>query len=81
MRTYLVRDNETEECVGYFALNAGLISLNETEILMSDMETGKNHYEREFDTLPGVGLAYFAVNSNYINRYPYQKGVGHVIFT
>ena len=26
-------------------------------------------------------LANFAVNSNYINKYSFQKGVGHVIFT
>ena len=32
MRTYLVRDNETDECVGYFSLKAGLISLNEAEV-------------------------------------------------
>lgn len=32
MRTYLVRDIETDECVGYFSLKAGLISLNEIEI-------------------------------------------------
>ncbi|MBR0458201.1 MAG: hypothetical protein IJJ26_03095, partial [Victivallales bacterium] len=29
MRSYLVRLNLTNECVGYFSLKAGLISLNE----------------------------------------------------
>ena len=81
MRTYLVRDIATDECVGYFSLKAGLISLNEIEIEVEDTETGENKTVKEFDTLPGVELANFAVNSNYINAYPYLKGVGHVIFT
>ena len=80
MRTYLVRDNETDECVGYFSLKAGLISLNEAEVELEDDSTGEVSVEREFDTLPGVELANFAVNSSYISRYPYQKGVGYVIF-
>ena len=81
MRTYLVRDIETDECVGYFSLKAGLISLNEIEVEIVDNETGEKRIEREFDTLPGVELADFAVNSGYIEQYPYQKGVGHLIFT
>lgn len=81
MRTYLVRDVETDECIGYFSLKAGLISLNEIEVEKTDAETGERKLVREFDTLPGVELADFAVNSRYIERYPYQKGVGHVIFT
>lgn len=81
MRTYLVRDIVTDECVGYFSLKAGLISLNEIETEIEDAETGEHKTIREFDTLPGVELANFAVNSRYIKKYPYLKGVGHVIFT
>lgn len=81
MRTYLVRDIVTDECVGYFSLKAGLISLNEIETEIEDAETGEHKTIREFDTLPGVELANFAVNSSYIKNYPYLKGVGHVIFT
>ncbi len=81
MRTYLVRDMQTDELVGYFSLKAGLISLNETEAEIEDAKTGKHQSIREFDTLPGVELANFAVNSNYVHTYPYLKGVGHVIFT
>ena len=80
MRTYLVRDNESDECVGYFSLKAGLISFNEAEIEIEDSTTGEIHTEREFDTLPGVELADFAINSEYISSYPYQKGIGYVIF-
>ena len=80
MRTYLVRDVQTDELVGYFSLKAGLISLNEAEVEIEDSETGEHRIVREFDTLPAVELANFAVNSNYINAYPYQKGVGYVIF-
>ncbi len=81
MRTYLVRDIVTDECVGYFSLKAGLISLNEIETEIEDAKTGEHKTIREFDTLPGVELANFAVNSSYIKNYPYLKGVGHVIFT
>ncbi len=81
MRTYLVRDYDTDECVGHFSLKAGLISLNEVEIEIEDEISGGKRFVREFDTLPGVELANFAVNSHYISNYPYQKGVGKVIFT
>ena len=80
MRTYLVRDIQTDECVGYFSLKAGLISLNEAETIVEDEKTGKSSTVREFDTLPGVELANFAVNSAYISAYPYLKGTGYVIF-
>mgnify|MGYP002623763179 CR=1 FL=1 len=81
MRTYLVRDIETDECVGYFSLKAGLISLNEVEVEKTNDETGEKEIVREFDTLPGVELADFAVNSDYVENHTYQKGVGYVIFT
>ena len=29
MRSYLVRHKHTDECVGYFSLKAGLVSVNE----------------------------------------------------
>lgn len=80
MRTYLVRDLRTSELVGYFSLKAGSISLNEEKHEVKDSDTGENRMIHEFDTFPGVELANFAVNSNYIKAYPYQKGVGYVIF-
>ena len=70
MRTYLVRDIATDECVGYFSLKAGLISLNEVET-----EDGIL-----FDTLPGTELANFAVNNEYLIKNPTFKGIGFVIF-
>ena len=71
MRTYLVRSCETDELVGYFSLKAGLISGNEQE--------RDGHVE--FDTLPGVELANFAVNSAYIDAHPDYKGIGAIIFS
>ena len=71
MRTYVVRDIRTKELAGYFSLKAGLISVN--EILTDDGV--------EFDTLPGVELANFAVNDTYIRNHENLKGVGSVIFT
>ena len=70
MRTYMVRDVRSSELVSYFSLKAGLISLNETEI------SGK----LEFDTLPGVELANFAVNSRYLEKHCNMKGIGSVVF-
>ena len=68
MRTYMVRDIKTDECAGYFSLKAGLVSLQEHKI---------NDDETEFDTLPGVEVAFFAVNENYTRG---EHGFGAVIF-
>ena len=70
MRTYLVRDNATNELVCFFSLKAGLISLNE----MVENE------KVSFDTLPGIELANFAVNSSYIRQHPESKGVGLLVY-
>ncbi len=71
MRTYVVRDNRSDELVAYFSLKAGLISLNE------DI---RDNNEVTFDTLPGVEIANFAVNFNYLKKHSSLKGVGKVIF-
>ena len=70
MRTYLVRFRKTNECVGYFSLKAGLVSLGEMEC-----ESGV-----VFDTLPGVELANFAVNKSFVQKYHFP-GIGELIFT
>ena len=44
MRTYLVRLRRTNECVGYFSLKTGLVSVNE-----EDTKQGIT-----FDTVPGI---------------------------
>ncbi len=80
MRTYIVRDNKSSELVGYFSLKAGLISLNERQIETTDDETGEKKKVTVFDTLPGVELANFAVNSSYVRRHKELKGLGVVIF-
>jgi len=71
MRTYFVRDNSSSEFVGYFSLKAGLISFNE----------GGTGTVADFDTLPGIELANFAVNNAYISKHPKLKGIGFTIFT
>ena len=71
MRSYIVRDLRSGELVGYFSLKAGLISLNE-------VTTDEGIV---FDTLPGVELANFAVNYEYLKQHKALKGVGKVIFT
>lgn len=80
MRTYIVRDIETSELVGYFSLKAGLVSHNEREIEKDNKDTGEKMTVTTFDTLPGVELANFAVNSTYIHNHEELKGVGKVIF-
>ena len=74
MRTYLVRDIVSDECVGYFSLKAGLISLNEIETEIEDAETGEHKTIREFDTLPGVELANFAVNRQLHQKLSVSEG-------
>ena len=70
MRTYLVRANNSLELTGYFSLKAGLISLNE----------GNSNDVANFDTLPGIELANFAVNNEYLKKNPASKGIGLLIF-
>ena len=76
MRTYLVRDIETDELVGYFSLKAGMVSLNEHED--KDEVTGET--VNLFDTVPGIELANFAVNGDYIDRHSSRTGIGLLIF-
>ena len=70
MRTYLVKTKKKSELVAYFSLKAGLISLNE----------GKTNEIANFDTLPGIELANFAVNKEYLDKNPNAKGLGLLIF-
>lgn len=50
MRTYIVRDNYTDEFVGYFSLKAVMISINEQRIMEKEY----------FYTRPFIELANFA---------------------
>ena len=71
MRTYLVRDKQTQEIVGYFSLKAGMVSINEKRIL----------FHREFDCIPGIELANFAVNDSYRETHKEYAGIGKIIFS
>ncbi|SEA89769.1 hypothetical protein SAMN05216349_1476 [Oribacterium sp. KHPX15] len=75
MRTYLVRDLVTDELVAYFSLKSGMVSINEREILN---EEGK--LETTFDTVPGIEIANFAVNYEYVRDHPDWKGIGLIVF-
>ena len=76
MRTYLVRDMQSDELVGYFSIKAGMFSVNEHEIVDEDTKEKRT----VFDTLPGIEIANFAVNAGYQANHPSVKGVGVVIF-
>lgn len=70
MRTYLVRDFFSSELAGYFSIKAGLISINEALT-----ENGVT-----FDTIPGIELANFAVNNEYLKHHPELEKIGLIIF-
>ena len=70
MRSYLVRHKFTDECVGYFSLKAGLVSINEE--VRQDRSVG-------FDTVPGIELANFAVNRVFQEKY-HLNGLGSTLF-
>ena len=64
MRTYIVRDQVTDEIAGYFAIKAAMMSVNERKKV--DRRTGKERIY--FDTMPGIEIANFAVNETYIEH-------------
>lgn len=67
MKTYLVRDVVTDELAAYFSVRAGSVKIE----FVADEKTG---------IYPGVELAYFGVNENYIEKHPENKGMGIQIF-
>lgn len=69
-RTYLVKDNVTNEIVGYFSLKTGMVASRKKW----------NLFQLEIDSLPAVELANFAVNSAYKAVHREQKGIGSIIF-
>ena len=73
-RTYIVRDIITDEIVGYFSLKAGLFSIQES----IDLTIGES--VANFETLPGIELAEFAINQRYIVAHPEKKGSGIIVF-
>ena len=68
-RTYLVRAKDTDEIVGYFSLRAGLFTIDD----------GTDN-PINFDAVPAIELANFAVNSAYRVKHPEVLGIGTTIF-
>lgn len=69
-RTYLVKDNMTDEIVGNFSLKTGMVASRKRWRL----------FQQEIDSLPAVELANFAVNSAYKATHKEQSGIGSIIF-
>lgn len=69
-RTYLVRDANNNELVGYFSLKAGSVTVNES----------RKWFITEFDSIPGIELANFAVNDAYRETHREFLGIGKIIF-
>lgn len=78
MRTYLVKDKETKELVGYFSLKAGMVSQDEG--YRPDYKNGRLTEKYTFDALPGIELANFAVNGAYCEAHEEYEGIGKIIF-
>ena len=76
MRTYIVRDHDSDELVGYFSIKAGMVSLNERKEI--DVSTGTERIY--FDTMPGIEIADFAVNDVYRRNHDGIDGLGLLIF-
>lgn len=55
-RTYLIKDKTTKELAGYFSLRSGLITIQA--------------YHEEFETIPAIELANFAINGKYRKTHP-----------
>lgn len=70
MRTYLVFDNATGELVAYFSLKASLVS----------SEMRRHFFSMQFDALPSIEIANFAINGTYKEAHPGLKGIGYYIF-
>lgn len=66
-RTYLVKDNITNEIVAYFTLKAGLFTIR--------------LYDDKFNNISAIELSNFAVNSDYKKQHPEKKFIGANIFT
>jgi hypothetical protein len=69
-RTYLVKDNISDEIVGYFSLKTGMIASKRRRKL----------FQYDIDSVPGVELSNFAVNSSYKETHKEQSGIGSIIF-
>lgn len=65
-RTYLVKDKQTRELVGYFSLRNGLFTINIDD--------------DSFFSVPAIELSNFAVNSAYRKNHPDTKKIGKTIF-
>lgn len=77
-RTYLIYDIETKELAGYFTLKAGLI-LHNDEV---DKEYVKpRDLGDSFESLSAIELAYFAVNSTYVENHPISSHYGTLFFS
>lgn len=66
-RTYLVRDVDTDELVGFFSLKNGMAIFPDTS--------------GNIITKPSIELSEFAMNEGYLENNPYRKGNGVIIFS
>lgn len=66
-RTYLIKDKDTKELVGFFSLRNGLFTINIDD--------------DSFFSVPAIELSNFAVNSAYRKNHPESKSIGKSIFS
>lgn len=69
-RTYLVRDSNTKELVGYFSLRSGHVATRKT--------IGPFFFRLE--NVPGIEISNFAVNEIYRKSHHEYKYIGELVF-
>lgn len=81
VKVYLVKTYFTEEIVAYFALKAGMLSVDDEA---RDKEREANAIERGIklvpDTIPGIEISHFAVNDIYRRKHKNVRWLGGYIY-
>lgn len=78
MKTYIIKDKNSGELVGYFSLKAGMVS--DKDGYHTIKINGREEEISGFKALPGIELAYFAINGSYSESHTEYEGLGKVIF-
>lgn len=85
IKAYVVKTYFTNEIVAYFALKAGMISVDSNQRdYKREEEAKKEGIKLVPDTIPGIEISHFAVNDSYRERHSKRghliKGLGKYIY-
>lgn len=84
-RVYLVKTRFTKEVVSYFALKAGMISVNSLQRdVQREQKALQNGIKLVPDTISGIEISHFAINDAYRKKHSTKrqslKGLGEYIY-